>query len=305
MLLAKTDSLSQPLLPIYVDREQPVATNLGPLLRICLGSAICLALAIWPLHSARAQAQAPYPGWRGYDYTPPQPDSETSSWQGDRRLFDGSPRGSFRAPNRILDTAPPERQYYLQPSDVSAPNPHHWRGLYAGAHIGGSFGDIAIKGQNPTDADLSGLMSGGYIGYDLAVGNVVTGVEFDATWSLNDGSETAFGTGRITPDIGWLTSARIRLGYAWNQFLFYGTAGLAYTNIDYNISLNGITVDKDETDTGFVIGGGVDFELTSQLSVRVVALHYEFDSTDFEIGNTTFESETDVTTVRAGLSVRF
>ncbi len=309
MMFSNARWLSEPQLPIYVDRAQPPTPDISPRLKLCLTSAMCIGFALWPFHHAHAQSQAPFPGWRGEDYTPPpaQPDGETSFWQGDQRPFDGSRRGTYSAPSRYdAPEPPPPAPIGYEPSYFLAPDPHHWRGLYAGAHLGGAIGDfVADGGLARGESDLSGFMTGGYIGFDLALGNVVAGVEFDATWSLDEGSETAFGTGRLTSDIDWLTSARARLGYTFGQFLVYGTAGIAYTNIDYDVSLNGVSLNEDQSQTGYVVGGGVDFELSSQFSIRVEALHYGFGDDDFQLGGTTVETDTDLTTIRAGLTYRF
>ncbi|MGH1418114.1 MAG: outer membrane protein [Hyphomicrobiaceae bacterium] len=307
MVVVTPARVREPMLPIYVDRKQPTGPSLSWASRLGIGAIACLALALGSLRPANAQNQAPFPGWRGYNDTPPPADSIQGYHREDNtRPFDGSQRGTFRAPRRDqYETDQPA--YYIPPAaDYATPaNPHHWRGLYAGGHLGGAFGDVIGKGATPGEADLSGFMTGGYIGYDLALGNIVAGVELDAIWSLGEGSESAFGTGRLAPNIDWLTSARARLGYAWNQILVYTTAGVAYSNIDYNVTINGVNVDKSQSQTGFVIGGGLDFELTSQMSVRIEALHYNFGGTDFTAANTHFETDADLTTLRAGLTVRF
>ncbi len=251
-------------------------------------------MALWPLQTAQAQSQAPYPGWRGQDYRPAQP----SYWASDRRPLDGSERGSFWASGR--DQAPPPQPYY-----VIQQKAHNWRGLYGGALIGATVGDVQSHAFGNSAADLSGAIAGGYFGFDISLGNIVAGIEADAMWSLADGDTTYFGTAALTPEIDWLGSIRGRLGYAWNQFLFYGTAGLAFTKITYDIGLNGLEFDKDQTQTGFVIGGGVDMELTSSLSFRIEALHFGFGETDFKVGDTNFDADTDFTTLRAGLTLRF
>lgn len=234
-----------------------------------------------------AHAGAPYPGWRGQT--------------GDTRALDNSRRDSWRAPPRddLQDRSDAETIYVIEQK------PPIWRGLYVGAHLGGDFGTVKAKGLGDLDADLSGLATGAFVGFDVALGAFVLGAEFDATWSLDDGDATQFGAARLASDIDWLSSARVRLGYTVGQFLFYGTGGLAFTNIETSIGFNGVTVKRDEARTGYVVGGGVDMELTSDVSVRVEALHYGFGTEDFTIDMRRLETETDLTTVRAGLTLHF
>lgn len=261
---------------------------------ILLSAALCGAL---PANYAIAQSPPSY--WESQQ--PPAQQPYQNYWSGDTRPFDGSPRGTFAAPSRMQAPPPPQLDYaYQQPS---APNA--WKGLYAGAHIGGTIGDVATIEDEKETTDLSNWMAGGYVGLDIALGNIVIGVEADATWSLNEGDDTAFGTYNITPNLDWLATVRGRVGYAWNQFMFYGTAGFAFTQITYDFGLDGLRLDEEQTQTGFVVGGGVDIGLSSSLSLRIEALHYGFGENDFKLGDRDFKADTDLTTIRTGLTFRF
>ena len=53
----------------------------------------------------------------------------------------------------------------------------------------------------------------------------------------------AIGTTEIDPETGilWFGTVRGRLGYIWNNWLFYGTGGLAYGRLKYSAAGAGIT----------------------------------------------------------------
>lgn len=96
------------------------------------------------------------------------------------------------------------------------------------------------------DDDFTGGLQGGY---NWQSGNLVFGPEGDISFA-----DDTFGT------------VRGRLGVAHRNWLFYGTGGLAI----------------DDSDTGYVVGGGIDYKVASQMSIGVDALYYDIDD-DFTV----------------------
>jgi outer membrane immunogenic protein len=125
-----------------------------------------------------------------------------------------------------------------------------WSGFYVGVN-----GGIANE---------DGVLLGGTLGYNFAAGPIVLGVEadYDATWA-----------NVAAPDLG---TVRGRLGYAFDQFMPYITAGWAY---------------GDHDSSGSAFGGGVEYRLMPAVSLKAEYLHVELDHPD------------DV--VRLGLNVHF
>src|SRR5690606_27625001 len=72
--------------------------------------------------------------------------------------------------------------------DVVYPAPaaqvHDWSGFYAGLHGGFGFGSIEDIGNvNSPSHPSSGIFGGGQVGYNLQSGNLVLGIEADASLS--------------------------------------------------------------------------------------------------------------------------
>jgi opacity protein-like surface antigen len=98
-------------------------------------------------------------------------------------------------------------------------------------------------------------------GYNWQTGPWVLGIEGDFDFADN---------------INFLASARGRLGWALGNWLFYGTGGVAFTDSDNDF----VVVSADDgpfsfsggnNDTGFVVGGGIDYKVAPHLSLGVEA----------------------------------
>lgn len=208
-----------------------------------------------------------------------------------------------------------------------------WGGLYVGGHIGGLWtssdsvgffskckdngscycswcdwdGWKEIKNHKFTtgDDDNVGLLGGLHIGYNIQDGNIVYGVEADASFSDN---------------IDYLASLRARLGYAVNELLIYATAGVAFAGFsdnqvywdgyynDYKVG----KVGNDDTRVGLVIGGGVEYKIAPNWSLGLEGLYYAFADRDDEYKKSfeywcadykvTAENDNDMYVVRGRLS---
>ncbi|RAI41381.1 hypothetical protein CH341_21780 [Rhodoplanes roseus] len=188
-----------------------------------------------------------------------------------------------------------------------------------GGATGGGTGGTAGNGGNGNGGALVGsfedrrALIGLHAGYNWQFTNTVFGLEADVD-SLGQGN--VFGT------------ARARLGYAFDTFLVYGTAGVAWvaerdTTIGVFAGGNGgnggdggsagatpggaggaggagagqrLVLRDGAHEAAFVIGGGVEAKLTPQVSLGVEALYYGFD------GGSQFGLNDDMVTVRGRLS---
>ncbi|MEP9349915.1 hypothetical protein [Xanthobacter sp. KR7-225] len=149
-----------------------------------------------------------------------------------------------------------------------------------------------------------------YAGYNWQRGNLVYGLEAD----INS----------LGPVDSVLGSARVRLGYGTDQFLLYGTAGLAVVSL--NGGVGGVFVGGNggnggnggpggdggaggngfgtrivgvdgTTQAGFVGGVGAEYRLAPAVGIGVEALYYAFD-----LGTGSFALPDDFFTVRGRLS---
>jgi len=174
-----------------------------------------------------------------------------------------------------------------------------WTGFYAGVNAGAAFnannndgvvfGDTTFFGDSDDDASFIG---GAQIGYNYQMGSFVVGLEGDLQWADFGSTTYAFGpAGVYTADSDdWFGTVRARAGVAFDRALIYATGGFAFT----------------DNRNGWVVGGGLEYAITNNLSAKVEGLYVNLDSDDVTFAGTTFSTgDTDFGVVRAGLNFRF
>jgi outer membrane immunogenic protein len=188
-----------------------------------------------------------------------------------------------------------------------APVGTSWSGFYFGGNLGAAFDpndpsikdlsaeqDLSLKFSNETE-----LMGGAQAGYNWQMGGWVVGLEGDVDFAKN---------------INYLASARGRVGWALGSWLPFATAGVAF--IDANNDFSVVSADDGpfnfntgSTDTGFVVGGGLDYKIAPQLSLGVEGLYYGFgsDTTHLTAGDEPFvlKEDEDFGVVRGRLNYHF
>ena len=179
---------------------------------------------------------------------------------------------------------------------------YRWTGFYIGAHGGGGEGRI-----DGASVDLQGALAGGHIGYNWQGSQAVFGIEADLSWSDYDSSvSTSLGGFKVTAGANqdFLTSVRGRLGFADGPIMVYGTFGIAYTEVEASFSVTGPGVnisDSAKTElTGIIGGAGLEYALSSNVSLRGEALWYEVHP-DFDFSQDGFQGSV----YRGGISYHF
>src|SRR6516164_7076018 len=113
---------------------------------------------------------------------------------------------------------------------------HIWSGVYAGLNAGGAFGTFSANATfGPFSTDLgsvngSGFIGGGQLGAQIQYSQVVLGVEGDFQGASQSHSSTFSALGvpvTLSESMPWLATFRGRVGWAVENFLFYGTGGMA------------------------------------------------------------------------------
>jgi outer membrane immunogenic protein len=179
-----------------------------------------------------------------------------------------------------------------------------WTGFYLGLNGGGGWG--RSRWDNVDTFDVSGGLIGATVGYNVQLGQVVFGVEGDIDWSgIKGDMNPVLCPGGCTTRNHWLATVRGRIGYAFDRFLPYLTGGLALGNID--ATLPGL-VGIDQTNAGWTIGGGIEFGVTNNVSLKAEYLYVDLGSVTCGLncaltpnGNVSF----DASVVRGGVNFRF
>ena len=119
--------------------------------------------------------------------------------------------------------------------DVSVPPALRWTGFYVGGQIG--HGEPSYDGLFDAEShnpELSGVVGGIHVGYNMQRGNWVFGIEGDFNWTdWQDTELQGAGGDFVTGNIDWLATARARLGIAVDRTLYYATAGVAFAKAEY------------------------------------------------------------------------
>lgn len=150
-----------------------------------------------------------------------------------------------------------------------------WQGFYLGGHAGYGFGDI--KALDEFKFEPNGFVGGGQAGYNWQYGQLVAGVEVDATWLGNRDNLTAGiceGDCGISAKYDLIGSARVRVGSTvfGPRLLAYGTGGLAWAHT--TISAESMSLGNNHF--GYAVGGGLEVLLGNHWTARAEFLHYDF-----------------------------
>jgi outer membrane immunogenic protein len=185
-----------------------------------------------------------------------------------------------------------------------------WTGFYVGVNAGYGFNSnnndnygypffgaptafnpfFYGNGNNGSDG---GFVGGGQVGYNYQFGSLVVGVEADLQYAdlggRNNGYYGFYGDNGGSD--GYFGTVRARIGVAFDRVLVYATGGFAYG--DVNSGNNGYgypgfgTVGfpfgygygrRDETNTGYAVGGGIEYAVTNNITVRLEGLYVNLDN---------------------------
>jgi opacity protein-like surface antigen len=167
---------------------------------------------------------------------------------------------------------------------------YSWSGLYVGGHLGAGFSyRYWTVADGATSEVGDAVMLGGQIGYNYQIGNLVMGVESEAAWgNLKDENVCPDGVNTCWTRQNWLATVTGRLGYAFNQALFYVKGGAAFTRPDYFKTAPFPSV-LDERGggrrDGWTAGTGMEYALWNNWAVRLEYDYLDFGSRTFALNN--------------------
>lgn len=209
-------------------------------------------------------------------------------------------------------------------ADMVEPAAYDWTGAYIGAHAG--YGDPSMRGVFDSgesdrddrsfgkDINADGILGGLQAGYNYQIDNFVLGLEADVSFTDFTGDtedKNASEQDGIKANIDLLASGRARAGFAFDTLLLYATGGVAYADGKFKIRNSGSNVGSVKIDdVGYVVGGGLEWAATEQMSFRLEGLYYGFGKKrsldDFPDGDSAdFIELKDVVSVRAGVNWHF
>jgi len=200
-----------------------------------------------------------------------------------------------------------------------------WTGFYVGVNAGygwntndnGTFVDpvtgVVVNGSD----DDGGFVGGAQVGYNYQIGAFVLGVETDIQYADHiGGRDRGFVPGvagfRDDSDGNWFGTVRARAGVAFDRALIYVTGGLAYGDIasGRSVFVDPVTGDtffgsESDVNTGWTLGGGVEYAFTNNLTAKVEGLYVNLDTEDNVFGFSGNRDNTEFGVIRAGLNFKF
>jgi outer membrane immunogenic protein len=223
--------------------------------------------------------------------------------------------------------APPP--VYLPPPPVFT-----WTGPYLGGQIGYAWGNdpanvvffIPPPPPPPPPVDPfgspQGVIGGAHVGYNLQIDQWVVGLEGSVDGTSLSSSAFDPGSGLT---VGFRSdiqgSIRGRAGIAFDRVLLYATGGVAFAGITDNYTdvtgvvtgLPGATSSFSHTRVGWTVGGGLEYAVTNNWSVRAEYRYSDFGHyTDFPFvgllpagGTLSVQHHFTENQVQAGFSYKF
>jgi len=192
-----------------------------------------------------------------------------------------------------------------------------WAGFYAGLNLGVISDQSRITGFvpsglgavtnycfadglvgnpcTPTNSQTAvGVLGGLQLGYNFQAGKIVYGLEGDIGLSSSrkstTGANAAGGTGNWTVKSGIeaLSTLRGRLGYVFdNNTLLYATGGLAVAKTAHSFQASNSAFGSGPYSwadagwrAGFTVGGGLEYQVSRNWSVKGEALYYDLGKKD-------------------------
>lgn len=208
---------------------------------------------------------------------------------------------SMAAPSFAADLPRPayKAPVYVAPS-------FNWTGFYVGLNGGYGWGKTnwTQAGISTGDFNTKGYYGGVTLGYNIQTGVWVWGIEGDFDLSDNRGTDTATcGTPGCTTRNMWLGTARARLGYSFNRFLPYLTAGGAYGSIKMSTAAG----DEKQSKFGWTAGGGVEYAFLGSWSAKLEYLYVDLGKATCSAATCGLDSDVAFKThiVKGGLNYRF
>jgi outer membrane immunogenic protein len=177
------------------------------------------------------------------------------------------------------------------PYTVNQPlNAYSWAGPYLGGNLGYAWGSVD---NNPTKP--SGFEIGAQAGYNWQTGPWVFGIEGDLEAT---GASDTFAPWKFSNP--WFGTVRGRAGYAFNNVLFYGTAGLAFGELDGETFQS---LSESHTTLGWTVGVGAEVGLAQNWTAKIEYLYVDLADQNFSI--TSVPNGYRFGLVRAGLNWHF
>lgn len=194
-------------------------------------------------------------------------------------------------------------------SSLAAEKTYDWTGAYAGVNLGSIWtgsdltashinliSDSGTYSQSMNSTAVNPGLQMGYL-YQLDEHWVIGG-EGDFTYPATSSQFTQYNTtgsdyDQFSVKYNLQGSLRLRAGYALDRFLPYFTTGVSFADMGLTYSNGGGNYySKTTTQTGWVVGAGVEYGFLDNLSGRIEYMYTNYGNA-LNMGMPTIEDQTD------------
>jgi len=213
---------------------------------------------------------------------------------------------------------------------------YNWTGFYIGGQIGGGWDSsqgtsIDATGSFPAGyvdnkIDGNGFLGGGYAGFNYQINQFVIGIDGDYSWadltgSGQDISPINGGTTTRHTKVKWIAAVTGRVGYAVNNWMFFGKGGWAWAGFDGDSStfntagVNTANGTNSDTRDGWTLGTGVEWGFMPHWSAKLEYDYVKFNTANFNTTSTNVatgvatslarSATSDLSEVKLGVAYRF
>jgi outer membrane immunogenic protein len=194
--------------------------------------------------------------------------------------------------------------------------PFSWTGFYIGGDGGYGFAtssgtSVSALGSVPYSFNVRGPIAGGFVGGNYQMGAVVFGAEADWQWANLTGNSGAVLGATMATTVKSYGSARGRLGFAVDHWLFFGTAGWAWGTWSTSYAPAGFPpffTNSASSHTGWTAGAGFEYAFTNYLLGRVEYRYTNLGTVtyaDAPSGSSERGNKVTISDIRAGLAFKF
>ncbi len=191
---------------------------------------------------------------------------------------------------------PPRGPAVYQPIPTAAPlyDLNCWAGPYLGGNLGYAWGSVE---NNPTRP--SGFVGGVQAGYNWQPGGPLSPWVFGLEGDIQaTGADDTFAPWKFSNP--WFSTVRGRAGYVFNNFLVYGTGGLAFGELRAE-ALGHFS--EGHINAGWTAGVGVEYGFAHNWTAKIEYLYVDLSNSNFT--STGVANGSRFGTLRAGLNYHF
>jgi outer membrane immunogenic protein len=155
-----------------------------------------------------------------------------------------------------------------------------------GLDVGGEATELSGFNLPLAQVQENGFLFGGQAGYNIQSGMWVFGIEGDISGTNLKGTAPCLLVLACNAQSDWIATLAGRVGVTYDRALFFLKGGAAWADVKYGASLNlgslaTFNTSVSDTRFGWMIGTGVEYAITQNLSAKIEYNYLDFGSKNY------------------------